>query len=284
MAGRIAVVGTGTMGSGIAQAALSSGYDVVCVAHSEKSAQAALSSIKNSFVKAVAKGALTKEQAEDGMKRLSVTTEISHVNGCWLVIEAIAERPEEKKQILSEIEKNADKSAIIATNTSSISINTLSSSLTDPSRFLGIHFFNPVPVMKLVEIVLGINTSRDASRKATEFTSSLGKTNVKVNDYPGFVANRLLMIFINEAVIALEKGIAAKEGIDEIAKLGFNHPMGPLQLADFIGLDVCRDIMEQIYEQTNEERFKPSDMLSRMVSQGLLGRKSGKGFYDYATK
>ncbi len=278
---KIAVIGTGTMGSGIAQAALSSGYEVVCIAHSEKSSQAALSSIKAGLSKAVSKGAITNAQADECIRHVSVTTDMSGIKGCSIVIEAVVERQEEKKSVLSEAERNADASAIISTNTSSISINALSSSLKDSSRFIGIHFFNPVPVMKLVEVVVGSKTSQETLNTAIKFVTDLGKVNVEVKDYPGFVANRLLMVFINEAVKSLEAGIATREGIDQIARLGFNHPMGPLQLADFIGIDVCRDIMDQIYMQGKEERFKPSPLLQKMVENGRLGKKSGKGFYEY---
>ena len=281
MAGRIAVVGAGTMGCGIAQAALGTGYEVTLIVHSEKGVKEARERIATVFEKAIAKGAMTNEKKEECMKRLKISWDIKDVNGAEIIIEAVPEEPNTKKDVLSSIGRSAGQNAIIATNTSSISIAALSPSVGNPGRFLGMHFFNPVPVMKLVELVRGKETSDAAMDIAKAFASGMGKVAVEVKDSPGFVSNRILMVFINEAITALEEGISGREAIDTIAKLGFNHPMGPLELADYIGLDVCRDIMESIYEQTGDAKFKPAKLLVDMVGMGNLGRKSGKGFYEY---
>lgn len=283
MKGRIAVIGTGTMGTGIAQTALVSDYEVVWIAHSQDSAGQAQARIGTSFDKAIAKGRMTEQQKNGCLQLLHLSWNYDDIKGAGIVIEAVPEDLQVKLQVLAEIEKHADRSAIIASNTSSISINALAGALVDSTRFVGLHFFNPVPVMKVVEAIVGSKTSENTLAAVKALAVGMGKTIADVNDSPGFVSNRILMIFLNEAILALEEGVATKEVIDTIAKLGFNHPMGPLELADFIGLDVCRDIMGEIYRQTGNAKFKPATTLVKMVDEGRLGKKNGKGFYDYPT-
>jgi 3-hydroxybutyryl-CoA dehydrogenase len=278
---KVAIIGAGTMGIGITQVVISANYDAILISDNEKSVQAGLERLKGNMDKAIAKGRMTAEQKDGFLKRLKISSEMSDVADAGMVIEAVPEDAKIKQGVLSEVEKYIGREAIIATNTSSISIATLAAGLKEPARFLGLHFFNPAPVMKVIEVVRGQKTSDLTLNAAMSFAASLGKTAVEVEDSPGFISNRILMIYINESINALYQGIASKESIDTIAKLGFNHPMGPLELADFIGLDVCRDIMEAIYQQSNDAKFKPSPLLEKMVNEGRLGKKNKKGFYDY---
>ena len=280
---KITVVGTGTMGSGIAQAALAAGYEVTMVAHSQKSVQDAALRVGSGFDKAVSAKAMTREQKSAMMSRLSVSADIASASESDFIIEAVSEDFDTKEEVLKSAEKYLG-GGILATNTSSIPISQLAAVLSRKDVFIGIHFFNPVPVMKVVELINGEATSPDTISKSSEFVSKLGKTPVVVKDSPGFIANRLLMLFINEAAHALDKGVATKEGIDTIAKLGLHHPMGPFELADFIGIDVCNDIMLEIFRRTNDKGFDPAESIKRLVKEGSLGRKSGKGFYDYTKK
>ena len=280
MAEKISVIGPGTMGTGIAQAFLQSGFDVVLVGRSEESAKKGLGLINNGISKAIAKGSLNETDRESMLARLNVTSSYDAISGSALVIEAVSEILESKISVLKECEKYA-KGSLIATNTSSISITKLANSLTNPEMFIGMHFFNPVPVMKPVEIITGEKTSQKATELAFRLSEMCGKTPIKVKDYPGFVANSILMPMLNEAMLLLEKNIATKEGIDAIVKLGLRHPMGPLELADFIGLDVCLDITNSIYEATKDGKYKPAELLVKMVEQKKLGKKTGEGFYKY---
>lgn len=280
MAGKISVIGPGTMGSGIAQSFLQAGYSVVVIGRSEESIKKGAERIAASMDKAIKKGAMSEQDKQKLLSMLKLTTDYSEISGSDAIIEAVAEELGEKTGVLRQAEKFAGH-AIIATNTSSIPIKKMASALSDPSRFLGMHFFNPVPVMKPVEIVVAESTSEDTASKAMDLAKACGKVPIQVKDYPGFVANSVLMPMLNEAVLLLEKGVADKEGIDTIVKLGLNHPMGPLELADFIGLDVCKDIMEAIYNETGDEKYKPAKLISEKVSQGKLGRKSKEGFYEY---
>ncbi|MEM3841475.1 MAG: 3-hydroxyacyl-CoA dehydrogenase family protein [Candidatus Micrarchaeaceae archaeon] len=277
---KISVIGTGTMGSGIAQSALSSGFEVTMVAHSDKSAAEAKAKVEKGFSKAVMANAISQKDVPQLLQHLKVSSSIQDISGSEIVIEAVSENFDVKKEVLSAAEKYAG-GCIIATNTSSIPISKLAEALNSKDRFVGIHFFNPVPVMKVVELVKGEHTSEETLSKARSFVEKLGKAPIDVLDFPGFIANRLLMLFINEAANLLDKGIATKEGIDTIVKLGLHHPMGPFELADFIGLDVCNDIMLEIYNRTYERNFKPAESISKLVKEGALGRKSGKGFYNY---
>ncbi len=280
MAGKISVIGPGTMGSGIAQSFLQAGYSVVVVGRSEESIKKGAERIAASMDKAIKKGAMSDQDKQKLLSMLKLTTNYSEISGSDAIIEAVAEELGEKTGVLRQAEKFAGQ-AIMATNTSSIPIKRMASALSDPSRFLGMHFFNPVPVMKPVEIVVSESTSEDTASKAMDLAKACGKVPIRVKDYPGFVANSVLMPMLNEAALLLEKGVADKEGIDTIVKLGLNHPMGPLELADFIGLDVCKDIMEAIYKETGDEKYKPAKLISEKVSQGKLGRKSKEGFYEY---
>jgi len=278
---KVAIIGAGTMGVGISQVVISAGYEAMLIGESEASVSAGLEVLKVNIGKAIARGKMTEEQKNACLGRLHISHKISDVAGARVVIEAVTEDVKIKLAVLSQIEQHLDKNAIIATNTSSIAIATLAEKLLEPTRFLGLHFFNPAPVMKVIEVVRGEKTSDATLKEAMAFAESLGKTPVEVRDSPGFISNRILMVYINEAVSAFEQGIASREAIDTIAKLGFSHPMGPLELADFIGLDVCKDIMDSIYLQNNESKFKPSPLLVKMVQEGRLGRKNKKGFYDY---
>ncbi len=281
MADEISVIGPGHMGTGITQVFLQVGYKVVLVGRNKESLDKGAERLRTSMNKAIKKGSLTEKEAENMLSALHLSADYHDIKNSMLVIEAVSENLNIKTEVLKNAEMYSDNNAIIATNTSSIPIHKLGNVLKNRKRFLGMHFFNPVPVMKPIELIVSDETSEQAISDAKKIIDKLGKTAVMVNDYPGFIANRILMPFINEAIIALEKGAADKEGIDTIAKLGFNHPMGPLELADFIGLDVCKDIMDSIYAETGNSKFIPSDLLARLVKEGKLGRKSGEGFYRY---
>jgi len=278
---KIAIIGAGTMGSGIAQVVISANHDAILISEHQASVDRGMELVRTGFDKAIAKGRMAQEQKASFLSRITTSTSISDAKGAAVVIEAVPEELKTKLAVLSQVEKWVASDTIIATNTSSISIDALAQALKEPGRFIGLHFFNPAPVMKVIEVVEGGKTSKATLAAANAFAKSLGKTPVQVKDFPGFISNRILMIYINESINALQEGVATKEAIDAIAKLGFNHPMGPIELADFIGLDVCKDIMEAIYEQNKDPKFKPSDLLVKMVQQGRLGRKSKKGFYDY---
>ncbi len=281
MHSKIAVVGSGTMGTGIAQAALSSGYRVIIIAHSENGIGVARKRIESGFEKAIASKAITAEQRDKYLKNLQISVDYKTLENSELVIEAVSEVRKVKESVLKLIEAHVGNNTVIATNTSSIPISILSNSLSVKGRFIGMHFFNPVPVMRVVEIINGNTTSQETIERSKRFAISMDKTPVTVNDSPGFIANRLLMLFINEAATALDEGVSTKEGIDTIVKLGLHHPMGPFELADFIGIDVCNDIMLEIYKDKRDVRFKPSRTIAKLVREGKLGRKSMEGFYKY---
>ena len=278
---KVAIIGAGTMGSGIAQVVLKAGHELTLVSESEESVFRGSEMVRAGFEKAIAKGKMTAEERDGALKRMKTAVSMEGAKDAELVIEAVPETLKTKSEVLVNAEGYLGENALIATNTSSLSINKLASYLAKPERFIGMHFFNPAPVMKVVEVVTGDKTSEDTKKRANEFIDGLGKTAVDVKDSPGFISNRLLMIYINEAINSFAEGIATKEAIDTIARLGFNHPMGPFELADFIGLDVCKDIMEAIYMQSGDKRFEPSSLLVRLVNEGRLGRKNGHGFYDY---
>ncbi len=278
---KAAVIGVGTMGSGIAQSILEAGHRVVMISRSEESSKAGFERVSAGIDKAIAKGSIKIDGKEELLKRISISAKMEDIADADLIIEAVAEEIKVKEEVLKNGELYARNDAIISTNTSSISIGLLATALSTPERFLGLHFFNPAPVMKVVEVVSCIKTGGSSIEKAKKFIADIGKKAVEVKDSPGFISNRLLMPFINDSIKMLEEGIADKEGIDDVARLGLNHPMGPLQLADFIGLDVCLDIMKAIYEQNSDSRFIPAEMLKELVKNGKLGRKSGSGFYNY---
>ena len=280
MARKITVIGPGTMGTGIAQAFLSAGFDVVLIGRKRESLEKGLNKINERMQKALEKGRLSEAEMESQLARLKLSSDYGDGKGSVLAIEAVPESAEAKAEVFRSVEEQIP-GAILATNTSSIPIGKLSAHLKNPGNFIGLHFFNPVPVMKPVEVIVSTKTSGDTEKISMELINKCGKTPVKVMDYPGFVANSVLMPMLNEAMLLLEKGVSTKEGIDTIVKLGLNHPMGPLELADYIGLDVCKEIMESIYKETGDQKFKPSGILEKLVMSGKLGRKSGEGFYTY---
>ncbi|AKA48958.1 3-hydroxybutyryl-CoA dehydrogenase [uncultured archaeon] len=277
---KVTVIGAGTMGNGIAQVFAQGGNEVVLTDIVEPVLEKARDTIANSLERLSKKG-LISETPDQVKRRITFTKSIDDGAGSDIYVEAIVEKVELKKDILQKINEMANEDSIIATNTSSISINYLSGFVKHPENFLGMHFFNPPPVMKLIEIVTGVRTSKKAVEKIQEISKDLGKEPVVVKDYPGFVANRVLMPLLREAIVAYEEGVASKEDIDKTVKLGLNHPMGPLELADFVGLDVTYDVMKVLYDEFGDPRYKPPITLRNMVNAGLLGRKTGEGFYKY---
>ncbi len=281
---KIAVIGGGQMGAGIAQVSAVSGLAVTVRDVSPACLDRARATIQGSLGKFVEKGKLAAADRDAALGRLTFTTELSDCASADLAIEAVPEILELKTAILSELGKLCPPATVLATNTSSISITALGGASGRGERFLGIHFMNPVPLMKLVEVIRGHATSDETHGAALEFVKRLDKTPVTVNDYPGFVSNRVLMPMINEAVYTLMEGVATREAIDTVMKLGMNHPMGPLELADFIGLDTCLSIMEVLYRGFGDSKYRPCPLLRNMVLAGYLGRKSGRGFYEYPKK
>jgi 3-hydroxybutyryl-CoA dehydrogenase len=277
----VAVVGAGTMGRGIAHTLLRHGYSVLLTEASAPILKAAKESISSGLTRDVEKARLTEEASHQARSRLETSADIDIAAGAGFVIEAVTERFDVKAQVLQKLDELCPSNVIFATNTSSISVTRLAAMTKRPGRFVGLHFFNPVPVMKLVEVVAGLETQPDTIEAASLLASSLGKTPIRVNDYPGFVSNRLLLPMINEAIYAVMEGVAEPKAVDGVMKLGMNHPMGPLELADLIGLDVCLDIMRVLYEGFHDSKYRPCPLLEKMVYAGLLGRKSGRGFYDY---
>jgi len=278
---KVGVVGGGTMGNGIAHVFAQSGYDVVLVEQSDDLLEKAFSIITKNLGRLVKKEKITQEDADAAAARIAKSTDLGDVKDCQLVIEAVFESFDVKKEVFEKLDKVCPKGAILATNTSSIPITQIAAVTGRPESVIGMHFMNPVPVMKLVEIIRGIATSDETTAAAVAAVESLGKTPVEVNDYPGFISNRVLLPMINEAVFCLYEGIATREAIDTVMKLGMNHPMGPLELADLIGLDVCLDIMEVLYAGFNDSKYRPCPLLKQMVLAGYLGRKTKKGFYEY---
>jgi len=278
----VSVIGAGTMGSGIAHVFALGGYDVNLVDSSKDSLEKALISIKNNFGKQVSKETITAEDADNSLARISAGTKLISAINSQLVIEAVYENKEVKEKILKELDSLCPSATVLATNTSSISISELASVTSRSDKVIGMHFFNPVPIMKLVEIIKGRSTSVETFLFIKSVIERLGKIPVEVNDSPGFISNRVLMPMINEAVFALMENVSSAEDIDRVMKLGMNHPMGPLALADFIGLDVCLNIMEVMREGFNNDKYRPCPLLQNKVAAGELGRKTGVGFYDYS--
>jgi 3-hydroxybutyryl-CoA dehydrogenase len=279
---RVAVLGAGTMGNGIAQVFAQGGHPVVLRDVDQKALDRALSTVDKSLGKLVEKGKLTAEDRAASFGRIKATTSLEDVASADLVVEAVVENLGVKQQVFGELDRLTAASAILASNTSSISITKLGAATRRPDKVIGMHFMNPVPLMTLVEVIRGQATSDETMATVMDLSRALGKTPVEANDFPGFVANRVLMPMINEAIYALYEGVAKPEAIDQVMKLGMNHPMGPLTLADFIGLDVCLAIMEVLHEGLGDPKYRPCPLLRRMVDAGWLGRKSGRGFYTYA--
>ena len=278
----IGVVGAGTMGHGIAQVAAQSGYDVVLVDAAPAALERGRTQIGKGLERLVSKGKLSAEDRDGALGRLTTGGEFSALERADLVVEAVVERLDVKQGVLSELDRTCRPDAILATNTSSISITKLARCTSRPAKVIGMHFMNPVPVMQLVEVIRGLATSQETYDAVEAASRKMGKTPVEVHDAPGFVSNRVLMPMINEAVFCFHEGVGKAEAIDEVMKLGMNHPMGPLALADLIGLDVCLDILRVLHEGFGDSKYRPCPLLVKMVDAGYLGRKSGRGFYDYS--
>jgi len=270
------------MGNGIAQVAARAGFDVVMCDLKDEFLQRALKSIDKSLQRDVDKERLTTEEKQQVVGRIKSSTDVSALKDAAFVIEAVSESLEIKTNLFNQLDTITQREAILASNTSSISITRLGAATTRPDKVIGMHFMNPVPVMKLVEVIRGIATSDETYERVRSLSEKLGKTALDCNDSPGFVSNRVLMPMINEAVFTLYEGVATRESIDGIMKLGMNHPMGPLQLADFIGLDVCLAILNVLYDGLGDPKYRACPLLKRYVDAGWLGRKSGRGFYEYA--
>jgi 3-hydroxybutyryl-CoA dehydrogenase len=269
------------MGNGIAQVAARAGHDVVLRDVSEESLERGMKAIDRSLQRDVDKGRLQEEEKRAVVGRIRTTTALEDLSGAGFVVEAIYENLEAKRAVFRELDEACGAEAVLASNTSSISITKLGAATRRPEKVVGMHFMNPVPVMKLVEVIRGIATSDETWARTRELCERMGKTALECNDSPGFVSNRVLMPMINEAIFALYEGVATRESIDGIMKLGMNHPMGPLTLADFIGLDVCLAILNVLHAELGDPKYRPCPLLRKYVDAGWLGRKSGRGFYEY---
>lgn len=278
---KVLVIGAGQMGSGIAQVCAQAGFDVKLNDMKEEFFQRGLANITKNLSRNVEKGRMTEDEKTQVLSRITKSLDLNDASDVDLVIEAAVENMEIKQKIFKQLDEITPKHAILASNTSSLPITEIAAATNRPAQVIGMHFMNPVPVMKLVEIIRGLATTDDVYTSIEEMTKKLGKVPVEVNDFPGFVSNRILMPMINEAIYTLYEGVATKEAIDDVMKLGMNHPMGPLQLADFIGLDTCLYIMEILHDGFGDSKYRPCPLLRKYVKAGWLGKKTGRGFYEY---
>jgi 3-hydroxybutyryl-CoA dehydrogenase len=278
---KVMVIGAGQMGSGIAQVCAQAGFDVLLNDIKEESFAKGLATITKNLSRNVEKNRMTEDEKNEVLARITKSLDLTDASKVDIIIEAAVENMEIKQSIFKKLDEIAPEHAILATNTSSLPITEIAAATNRPEKVIGMHFMNPVPVMKLVEIIRGLATADDVYTAVEEMTKKLAKVPVEVNDFPGFVSNRILMPMINEAIYTLYEGVATKEAIDDVMKLGMNHPMGPLQLADFIGLDTCLYIMEILHEGFGDSKYRPCPLLRKYVKAGWLGKKSGRGFYVY---
>ncbi len=281
MSDAIAVIGAGQMGNGITHVFAQHGYPVQMIDVSEDALARGRDTIAKNLDRQVKKGSLTADDKEATLGRITTQSDLAGASTASLIIEAATERVDLKYRIFEDLDRLAKDGAILATNTSSISITSIAARTKRPEQVIGMHFMNPVPVMQLVEVIRGLATSDETTTRVMELSKALGKTPVEVNDFPGFVANRILMPMINEAVFCVMEGVGTPEAIDTVMKLGMNHPMGPLALADLIGLDTCLSILEVLHDGLGDSKYRPSPLLRKYVAAGWLGRKSGRGFYTY---